>query len=135
MISLIFIHVLPPMKCQLVANYSCWFVNVKVFVCNYFILCSPVPEQLEDNVTLFWYLGVIQPGLSVPIAVPVQNTDMTAQYWPSRLQWQWWWCRTLLVLHAYEIHYSSSAGTGGKCCNLTILHIAHGLHLHIFNHF
>jgi hypothetical protein len=33
--------------------------------------------------------GLISPGVSVPIAVPGQPPDMTAQYWP-RLQWQWW---------------------------------------------
>lgn len=32
--------------------------------------------------------GLISPGVSVPIAVPGQPPDMSAQYW-SRLQWPW----------------------------------------------
>ncbi|KAK7598259.1 hypothetical protein V9T40_006494 [Parthenolecanium corni] len=50
--------------------------------------CSPVPHNAYHNMNGHQYngtSGVIQPGVSVPIAVPGQNSDMMSQYW-HRLQ-------------------------------------------------
>ncbi|XP_065201346.1 paired box protein Pax-6-like isoform X4 [Planococcus citri] len=49
--------------------------------------CSPVSHNAYHNMNGHQYnangtSGLISPGVSVPIAVPGQNSDMTAQYWP-----------------------------------------------------
>lgn len=51
--------------------------------------CSPVSHNTYHNMNGHQYngaSGVIQTGISVPIAVPGQNSDMTSQYWPTRIQ-------------------------------------------------
>ncbi len=72
---------------------------------------SQVLPPLFDSVSgrfasvFFQFAGVIQPGISVPIAVPGQNTDMTSHYW-NRIQWQWWWCGASVMQKFWSQKYA-----------------------------